>query len=56
MFRIRKDLERVRILLEIIKKRERAKKEVLETMARSMDAEDDPDGYTMKSILESLER
>ncbi len=53
---IRHDLERVRILLELIKKRERAKRGIVESISSWFELSCDPIGHSLNFALECLQR
>lgn len=53
---IRHDLERVRILLELIKKRERAKREIVEVLSQWFELSCDPVHHSLSHVLNCLYR
>lgn len=56
MKEIRHDLERVRILLELIKKRERAKKALVDSISAFFELTSDPITHNLTYALDLLQR
>jgi hypothetical protein len=53
---IRKDLERVRIMLELVKKRERAKKDFVDVMFAIFEEQEAPQTRALRLQLSAIER